>query len=95
MSSSILTSLLYAPPSSLPPVNLSLPAIIRARAPYSDLGSEVRAVQASVPGRKVSTEAKLMEPLFPPATTSACTFEIGVAKYLQGGFFDWSALKND
>ena len=73
-----LTSLLYAPPSSLPPVNLSLPPIIRDRAPYRDLGSEVRAVQVSVPGRKFSTEAKLMEPLFPPATTSACIFEIGV-----------------
>ena len=49
-----------------------------APAPHSGFGREARGVQASAPGRRVTTEESEVDHdrcSFPPATTNACRFE--------------------
>ena len=66
----MITSDLTEEPSQ-PPVTLSLPPTIEARAPLNDLGKEASGVHDGAPGRRVSTEESSLNPLAPPATINA------------------------
>ena len=56
----------------MPPTTLNLPtATIEARAELNLLGREARGVQAVAPGRRVTTEERVLDPSLPPATTKA------------------------
>ena len=69
-----------------PPVTLSLPPTIEARASLNALGREARGVQAVAPGRRVSTEECQLDPSFPPATTSSCKgLTCGLVRSHPGG----------
>ena len=68
---SIITSDLEEP-TTQPPLSLSLPPTIEARALDNGRGRLAIGVQAVAPGRRVSTEERMLVPSYPPATTKAC-----------------------
>ena len=55
-----------------PPTTLIFPpATVEARALVNPLGREARGVQAVAPGRRVTTEERVLDLSLPPATTKA------------------------